>query len=362
MAYFNDRDCYWFDDDRIPHYRCVGDTYRDKVKNNLSFDHIIHLENMIEDQRITNTGLECLPNKKKFNSNPVILPDTKLDLFKHADKEKKLSKRNTKKKKYKFKEKEKKKNKKKQLKYHRLLMATIIDDNGLNDFQIECIYDEIEDSLYKKELEKDIALEKLLKKSTWGAKIYNQFRGVTENIQYDPKLDVYKVNQYPSYRSNRIWNTQNWIPSNELIYTCEVTAINVEKDLEICKKLLAFSKIFHPRLYGSDISIESTFLEDIKFKYSYSPRYEIICEKLELMRINSNRKAYRQVQENFIGTFEDVDDYIEAEKDEMEPFFVNEPDEYFLKGIIIRNNSLEGVDIYQQTNNIVIDFCDKSKI
>jgi len=80
MASFSDATSYYIGDDKIPRYRCSGNSYRDKVKNNLPFEFLFRLEDHM------NYRLQNLKPKKNteystiFNrTDTIVLPDPMID-------------------------------------------------------------------------------------------------------------------------------------------------------------------------------------------------------------------------------------------------------------------------------------------
>lgn len=260
MASFSDATSYYIGDDKIPRYRCSGNSYRDKVKNNLPFEFLFRLEDHM------NYRLQNLKPKKNteystiFNrTDTIVLPDPMID-YKSKYKERKNKKKKCIKK---FVTKPKN-GKEKQLKMHRIKMAGIIDDGGWNDSEIEQIYATDEEREYQLEI-----LEyQQRNESHWGANIY-EYNGdkrtnINKLINYNFRNDTYDVTRYKEPEcmcyddcdcrlwNDWTWNNKNWVPPKDLVY-----------------KLVEGKEVF-------------------------KPNYKKISEILEFMRTKEHRKAYRK--------------------------------------------------------------------
>lgn len=259
MASFSDATSYYIGDDKIPRYKCSGNSYRDKVKNNLPFEFLFRLEDHM------NYRLQNLKPKKNteystiFNrTDTTMLPDPMFD-YESKSKEKKNKKKQIK---QKFVTKPKN-GKEKQLKKHRIKMAGIIDDGGRNDLEIEQIYATDEEREYQLE----IIEYQQRNESYWGANIYeydgDKKTNIKEVIKYKFKNDWYYISNYCScniyddydyddstYYHHNAWNNKNWIPPKDLVY-----------------KLVEGKEVF-------------------------DPDYKKISEILEFMRIKKHREAF----------------------------------------------------------------------
>ena len=261
MASFSDATSYYIGDDKIPRYKCSGNLYRDKVKNNLPFEYLFRLEDHM------NYRLQNLKPKKNteysiiFNrTDTTVLPDPMID-YKSKSKEKKNKKKQIK---QKFVTKPKN-GKEKQLKKHRIKMAGILDDGGWNDLEIEQIYATDEEREYQLE----ISEYQQRNESHWGANIYEYdgdkritINGLKELIKYNFRNDTYDITRYKEpeglcydecdchFWNNWTWNNKNWIPPKDLVY-----------------KLVEGKEVF-------------------------DPDYKKISEILEFMRIKEHREAY----------------------------------------------------------------------